>query len=121
MSGNWVRVNDPNDFQPMFQKEKRFYVLISKHGLIRCAYPYRVSRDSNGDIKEVTFDSCSGSNGMIFTSCTDIIAYKEIEIPDDIVEAVTDHKKGLNSYLGQMYTDASFDPGAPVTLYVSLP
>lgn len=94
MNDNWYEVKIPNDFKPILENDKQqFYIIVSKHGLIRCAYPYRVNVDGDGNIIQIAFDCCTGANGFIYTNYTDIIAFKPVDIPSNVIDNVTDHKK----------------------------
>lgn len=102
---DWTYVNTLNDFKPLLNCPDQFWIVLSRFGKILCAKPYDVSFDDNGDITDISFASCcSGPQGDMYSSCTQIIAYKPINITQDLLDIVNSTKKGQNSILGKTYS-----------------
>lgn len=101
----WIHVNTPEDLRPILNEPMQMYTVLSKFGRILCVYPAFVRFHPNGNIKEMGFHSCcSGTQGCIYSECTPILAYKPINIDQDLLDTVNSTKKGQNSVLSRAYS-----------------
>ena len=96
----WIRIDSIADYNPLIERQQRYYVIICKGGAVRAAFP-RMETDGKGNVTRVIWECGTGAAGLIFDSS--VIACKEIDIPDDIVRKVLTNKNAAKSYFAELY------------------
>lgn len=92
---DWIIVDDiKNAVLPNTEQNKKFYVVICKGGKTKIAFP-----DKTGSYP--MWNTLNGYANSIWPE--EVVAYKELEIPDEIIALVLSNDKSKNSHFAKFY------------------